>query len=315
MSSPSSLPRVGGRGRNRPPAQSSDDHFLKDFWLSPQCCLTKSTPLPDITGFCVRYGFVLADLAGASSEDKRESLYALLVQHGWPEGYDSYMLASSRGGPAPPTSGITVDRSLLSPAPGMPTAAGGRQEAMLEKIERSLANLDTIDRLDHSLTALRSAVHTQTATFSHAFANSTPVQRAARLERFFFARAAVRLEVARGRLSPAPSLGSHRASRPRGAPRSGRRAAAAAPPTKTTTATLASTGEGGPRPVGPPRRGLARPSPTRGRGRRRARAGGAPTAASRRARARSSASSRATSTPSTTRCAGCRGRSRRSSRR
>ena len=40
----------------------------------------------------------------------------------------------------------------------MPAAAGGRQEAMLEKIERSLANLDTIDRLDHSLTALRSAV-------------------------------------------------------------------------------------------------------------------------------------------------------------
>ena len=38
-------------------------------------------------------GFFLSDLAGFTADDKRESLYRTLLQHGWPDGYDGYMRA------------------------------------------------------------------------------------------------------------------------------------------------------------------------------------------------------------------------------
>jgi len=40
---------------------------------------------------------MLSDLNGRTADQKRESLYRSLSQHGWPDGYDGYMRAVSDG--------------------------------------------------------------------------------------------------------------------------------------------------------------------------------------------------------------------------
>ena len=98
---------------------SATERFPKDFWLTPRTVLTRATPISKLNHFCVRHGvplqqkiaasalgcvllmalqfptsgFFLSDLAGYTADDKRDSLYRTLLQHGWPDGYEGYMRA------------------------------------------------------------------------------------------------------------------------------------------------------------------------------------------------------------------------------
>lgn len=99
------LPRVGAHPqggrvgsasfpRHKPStALSLADRFPKDFWLSARTVLTRQTPISKLNHFCVRHGFFLSDLAGFTADDKRGSLFRILSQHDWPDGYDGYMRA------------------------------------------------------------------------------------------------------------------------------------------------------------------------------------------------------------------------------
>lgn len=72
---------------------AADARFLKAYWLTPRTMLTRTTPVAKLDHFCVRHGFFLSDLAGVTAADKRDSLYRVLKQHGWPEGHEAYLRA------------------------------------------------------------------------------------------------------------------------------------------------------------------------------------------------------------------------------
>ena len=64
-------------------------------------------------------GFFLSDLSGRTADDKRESLYRTLQQHGWPDGYDGYMKALNEPqSPRPGRSANTPHMKLKGVAEG-----------------------------------------------------------------------------------------------------------------------------------------------------------------------------------------------------
>ena len=142
-------------------------------------------------------GFFLSDLAGYTADDKRESLYRTLLQHGWPDGYDGYMRALNepqsprpgRGAQAsaksipvsrPKLGGVQEDddpsregdeEGLIYPSPPshIRSSPQYRRRPALEEgpIPASAYQDEVISKLERSIHDLHSAVKEQASVLRH----------------------------------------------------------------------------------------------------------------------------------------------------
>ncbi|KAL1524394.1 hypothetical protein AB1Y20_019289 [Prymnesium parvum] len=79
------------------------EQYPKEFWLSRRTCLTPSTPISAINSFCCDHGFYIWGLKGKTPAEQRLSLYKMLEENKWPEGYDGLMRALQQPQASRPT--------------------------------------------------------------------------------------------------------------------------------------------------------------------------------------------------------------------